>query len=122
MRKLNPLLSRALVALLYALGLTLPVLGALGLMHYALPCCALLLGICAALTAASLNKTAGIALAAAGLGGLGIYLFVLGGLDTLREVVMAVVLQLSGVQGALPLVAAPCAIVLTVLFGLLGWR
>lgn len=121
MRKLNPLLSRALVALLYALGLTLPVLGALGLMHYALPCCALLLGICAALTAASLNKTAGIALAAAGLGGLGIYLFALGGLDTLREVVMAMVLQLSGVQGALPLVAAPCAIVLTVLFGLLGW-
>ena len=56
MQKMKPLLSRALVAFLFALGLTLPVLGALDLMAHALPCAALLLGLCAILAAASLHR------------------------------------------------------------------
>lgn len=121
MEKVKPFLSRALVAFLFALGLTLPVLGALNLMGAALPCVALLIGLCAVLTAASMNRKVGLAVLIASVAGLAIYLLALGGIQTIREAVIGVILQLSGVQGALPMVAGPCAILLTLIFGLLCW-
>jgi len=121
LEKVKPFLSRALVAFLFALGLTLPVLGALNLMGAALPCIALLIGLCAVLTAASMNRKVGLAALIASVAGLAIYLLALGGMQTVREAVIGVILQLSGVQGALPMVAGPCAILLTLIFGLLCW-
>ena len=121
MQKMKPLLSRALIAFLFALGLTLPVLGALDLMVHALPCVALLLGICALLAAASLHPGVKLGLGITALAGTGIYLAVLGGWNTLREIFLGMVLQLSGIQGALPLVAAPCALLITAVFALLCW-
>ena len=115
MEKVKPFLSRALVAFLFALGLTLPVLGALNLMGAALPCVALLIGLCAVLTAASMNRKVGLAVLIASVAGLAIYLLALGGIQTIREAVIGVILQLSGVQGALPMVAGPCAILLTLI-------
>lgn len=79
MQKMKPLLSRALVAFLFALGLTLPVLGALDLMAHAFPCAALLLGLCAILAAASLHRRVKLVLGIAALAGIGLYLSVLGG-------------------------------------------
>ncbi len=113
--------SRALVAFLFGLGLTLPVLGALELMAYALPCGALLAGLCAILAAASLNKRTRLIVAIAALAGGLVYLFALGGIDTIQEAIRGMILQFSGVQGALPLVAGPCAMLLTLTFGLLCW-
>ncbi len=121
MEKVKPFLSRALVAFLFALGLALPVLGALNLMGAALPCVALLIGLCAVLTAASMNRKVGLAALIASVAGLAIYLLALGGIQTVREAIIGVILQLSGVQGALPMVAGPCAILLTLIFGLLCW-
>ena len=121
MQKMKPLLSRALVAFLFALGLTLPVLGALDLMAHALPCAALLLGLCAILAAASLHRRVKLVLGIAALAGIGLYLSVLGGWQSLREILLGVVLQFSGIQGALPLVAAPCALLIAAVFGIVCW-
>lgn len=121
MQKMTPLLSRALVAFLFALGLTLPVLGALDLMAHALPCAALLAGLCAILAAASLHPRIRIVLGVAALAGAGVYLAALNGWQTVREIFLGIVLQFSGIQGALPLVAAPCALLISVVFGLLCW-
>ncbi len=121
MQKMKPLLSRALVAFLFALGLTLPVLGALDLMAHAFPCAALLLGLCAILAAASLHRRVKLVLGIAALAGIGLYLSVLGGWQSLREILLGVVLQFSGIQGALPLVAAPCALLIAAVFGIVCW-
>ena len=121
MQKMKPLFTRGFVAFLFALGLTLPVLGALDLMAQALPCAALLVGLCAVLAAASLHPRIKLVLGLAALAGVALYLGALGGWNALREIFIAMILQASGIQGALPLVAAPCALLIAAVFGLVCW-
>lgn len=106
------------VALLLALGLTLAVLGCLGLTSWALPACGAALAAVAVLTVCSLKRRGlwlGMGML---LGGNLLWLLALGGLGTAGEIWQAVTLHFSGINGALPMVASPLALWLGVLMGM----
>lgn len=105
------------VAYLTALGLTLALLGCLGMLAHGWMAAAVLAGITLALTLASVKKVTG--LIASGVAGLGVAAWLaLGGWSTVAEILRAVTLHFSGLRGVLPMVAGETAMILTVLMGL----
>ena len=108
-------LTHALLSLLLAAGLLLPLMGILEpsfLSPSLLFWCA---GIIVLFELASLNRVAAVVSACAGGIILLSWLFAMGGLITVSDVALAVALRFSGIRTALPLVAFPATVLLTVL-------
>ena len=118
--KAKEAISHGIIAFLYALGLTLTLLHALdltGQVWTALPVMALLIAVMAAST---VKRWAGWALAG-GLTVVGGFWLLSGGLAAVTEAFRAVTLQLSGVMGALPLVAGETALIIAVLAAIISF-
>ena len=118
--KVREAISHGVVALLYALGLALTLLHVLGLggqIWTALPVLTLLIAV---MSAATVKRWTGWALAGAmtALGGLWL---LTGGWFTVVEVLRGVTLHLSGVMAALPLVAGETAMLIAVLVAIISF-
>ncbi|MBP3637448.1 MAG: hypothetical protein J6K13_07825 [Clostridia bacterium] len=108
--------KRGIISYMMALGLTLALLGCLDMLHCGWMAAAVLAGITLALTAASVKKlTRWLSIAAVAMGAAGWLL--LGGMDTVKEILRAVTLHFTGLNGALPMVAQETALILSVLLG-----
>ena len=113
-------LSHALLSMLLAVGLLFPLLG---ILDSALVSPLLLLpvaGIILLFELASINRTAALAAAGAAAVLLLLWLFTMGGMLTVSDVVMAIVLRFNGIHSAIPLVASSAALLLTVLVTLVS--
>lgn len=106
------------VALLLALGLTLAVLGCMGLMAWALPGCVAALATVALLAVCSVKRQTRWLAVGAVLAGNILWVLLPGGMSTAEEIIRAVTLHFSGVNGALPMVAGQLSLWLGVLMGL----
>lgn len=111
------LMHGGLTALL-ALGLAMPALGTLGLMPHAWAAIVVILLLSAAMGLAGVKRWSSAALAGAGLLCAGGWLL-MGGADTLMEVVRGILLHASGLHAALPMIGGRAAMVLTVLITVL---
>ena len=115
--KIAKSIPAGLVTLLYALGLTLTLLSALGLLSQWLPASLVLLVLTAAVTAGALDRR--IAWAAGTLGALAVLMWLLaGGFSALGEVLTALSLHINGLHTALPFVAGETAVISAVLCGM----
>ena len=113
-------LSHALLSMLLAVGLLFPLLG---ILDSSLVSPLLLLpvaGIILLFELASINRTAALAAAGAAVVLLLLWLFAMGGMLTVSDVVMAIVLRFNGIHSAIPLVASSAALLLTVLVTLVS--
>ena len=112
--RIKPRLTHALLSMLLAAGLLLPLLGVMDpsfLSPAVLIWCA---GIILVFELASVNRIAAFISAGAALAALAVWLFALDGLLIVSDVVLAVGLRFTGVLTALPLVASS-AVMLTVI-------
>ena len=118
--KLLEQLPRFVLTLLLSVGLLMPVLAALDLNLFILPClllCVFLsLGLEALFFSRRITLWGGIILFAASL-----FWLLSAGFVSLRDVALAFSLQVSGVRGALPLVADHAARMLTVILTFLAF-
>lgn len=113
-------LTHALLSMLLAAGLLLPFLGILEpsfLSPSVLFWCAAVIVL---FELASVNRVTALVTAGLGLAALLFWLFGLGGMITVSDVVLAVALRFSGVRTALPLVASSAVILLSVLVALIS--
>ena len=110
--ELKNLFFRLFLTFLLSVGLLLPMLGLLELM----PCAAASLGVAASLSVlleiCGLNRKTRI-ISALLLTGAFLFYVLSGGISELRDVLLAITLHLSGIQGALPLISLKAALVLT---------
>ena len=108
-------LTHALLSILLAAGLLMPLLGILEpsfLSPLPLLCCA---GVILLFELACINRTAAYIAAGISMLLLLVWLFALGGLLTVSDVAMAIFIRFSGIRTALPLVSGPAVILLSVL-------
>ena len=113
-------LAHAFCSALLASGLLLPLLGILDssfLTPLPLFCCA---GVVVLFELASVNRITAAVSAGLGLILLLVWLFAMGGLLIVSDVALAVALRFSGIHTALPLVAFPAVILLSVLVTLIS--
>lgn len=113
-------LTHALLSVLLSAGLLMPLLGILEpsfLSWLPLVCCA---AVVLAFETASVNRITAAVSAVIALLLLLVWLFALGGLLIVSDVALAVALRFSGIRSALPLVASPAVILLSVLVSLAG--
>ncbi len=115
--KLREVLPHALVALLFSAGMTLTILNVMGLMVQAPLALLLLAGMVAVLSLGTLDRRVGLLLGGVATIGCLAYL-ALGGFGAVIEVMQAMVLHMSGLRAALPLVATRAAVLVTLLCGL----
>lgn len=115
--KLRDMLWSGVVAFLYALGLVLTLLQVTGLSAFGGTAAAIIAGVIVLLSVGGMDRLAawvlGLLAAAAG----GIWLL-MGGAATVMEVLQALMLHLSGLKTALPLVAGETAVLLSLLCAL----
>lgn len=104
------------VSLLLALGLLLAVLACMDMLAWASVAGAAAAGVTLVLLLAAPKRLTRW-LAAAALAGAAALWMLLGGVDTLAEILRAMTLHFSGVNGALPMVAAQAALLLGMLLG-----
>ena len=107
-------LIHAMLSVLLAVGLLMPLLGILHPSFLSASVLFPLLLTVLLFEAASLTRAARIASAALFAGGLLLWLFAMGGMTVVSDVVLAVALRFSGVSSALPLVASSAVPLLTV--------
>lgn len=118
--RLRSALSHALLSYLFALGMALTALGVTGLLGDGWLAAGLLAGLSLACGLASLDRR--IALGLSGLGGAGALLWLLlGGASLCGEVLTALILHLSGLPTALPLVHEAFTVILCVLCAAMSW-
>ncbi|QUA53558.1 transglutaminase-like domain-containing protein [Aristaeella lactis] len=113
-------LVHALLSMLLAVGLLLPLLG---ILDSALVSPLVLLPVAVVILIFELSSINRITrLAAAGVSAvlLLLWLFAMGGMLTVSDVVMAVVLRFNGILSAVPLVSTPAAIILTIVVTLVS--
>lgn len=111
-------IRHASVALLLALGLTLSVMGCMGLLAWALPACVTAFATVALLAVCSIKRRGQWLAVGLVLAGNILWVLLLGGMSTAMEIIQAITLHFSGVNGALPMVAVQLALWLGVLMGL----
>lgn len=109
-------IRRGTVSLLLALGLALAVLSCMDMLAWAYAAAAAAAGVTLLLALASSRRLTGWLAAAALAGAAGLWLL-LGGVSTLTEILRAMTLHFSGVNGALPMVALETALLLGLLLG-----
>ena len=113
-------LVHALLSMLLAVGLLLPLLG---ILHTSLVSPLILLPVAVVILffeLSSINRITRLASFGAAAVLLLLWLFAMGGMLTVSDVVMAVVLRFNGILSAIPLVASPAAIILTILVTLVS--
>ena len=110
-----------MVALLLALGLTLPLLGMLGLLRFGPMAAALSIAVIALFAACGVRRAARFALLGAGALLLVGYLTLFDGASMLREVLCGVYYELSGQPAALPMVAQPAAVMTALVCACAAW-
>lgn len=108
------------MAYLLSLGMTLTVLGVTGLTRHGVLAALLLLALNGALAAASLNRRVALGAGCIALFTGGIWLAI-GGAGTIAECFRALMLHLSGLTTALPMVGVPFTGLVCVLFAAAGW-
>ena len=113
-------LVHALLSMLLAVGLLLPLLG---ILDTSLVSPLILLPVAVVILffeLSSINRITRLASFGAAAVLLLLWLFAMGGMLTVSDVVMAVVLRFNGILSAIPLVASPVAIILTILVTLVS--
>lgn len=113
-------LVHALLSMLLAVGLLLPLLG---ILDSALVSPLVLLPVAVFILIfelSSINRITRLAAAGASAVLLLLWLFAMGGMLTVSDVVMAVVLRFNGILSAVPLVSTPAAIILTIVVTLVS--
>ena len=119
-KRMKDAVRRGTAAFLLELGLVLAMLGSMGLLAYGWGAAAALAIITAVLTLACVKRlTSWIAAGVIAIGA-GVWLL-LGGMDTLTEILRALTLHFTGLNGALPMVAGETALLLTLLVGVAGF-
>lgn len=114
--KLREALTGGVVTLLYALGMTLTLLSVTGLLPYTALACTVLVVMTALLSAASLDSRAAWVVGSA-TAAVSVIWLLMGGYATVLDVMQALVLHLSGLTTALPLVAQETAVLGCILCG-----
>ena len=118
---MRDILRHGILAFLLGLGLLLSMLGSVGLLGEGFLAAAVLLGLTAALSLCSGKRLTRLILAAA-LAGVGAaWLFLLGGVGTLTEILRAATLHFSGLKTAIPMVGRETALLLAVLVAILSY-
>lgn len=112
--------THGVVALLYALGLTLTLFQLLELTAYVWTAIPVMVAVIVLLAGSTLKRWAGITLAAVSTVGVGVWLLA-GGAATVVQVLRGITLHLSGVMAALPLVAGETAMLIAVLAAVLSF-
>ena len=111
---MREILRHGILAFLLGLGLLLSMLGSVGLLGEGIFAAAVLLGLTAALSLCSGRRFTHLILCAA-LSGMAVaWLFLLGGMETLTEILRAVTLHFSGLKTAIPMVGRETALLLAV--------
>ena len=111
---MREILRHGILAFLLGLGLLLSMLGSVGLLGEGVFAAAVLLGLTAALSLCSGRRFTHLILCAA-LSGMAVaWLFLLGGMETLTEILRAVTLHFSGLKTAIPMVGRETALLLAV--------
>ena len=111
---MREILRHGILAFLLGLGLLLSMLGSVGLLGEGIFAAAVLLGLTAALSLCSGRRFTHLILCAA-LSGMAVaWLFLLGGMETLTEILRAVTLHFSGLKTAIPMVSRETALLLAV--------
>ena len=113
-------LTHALLSLLLAAGLLLPLLGVMDPSFLSPAVLLWSAGIILLFELASLNRATAFTAAGLAVAALLLWLFALDGLLTVSDVVLAVALRISGIRSALPLVASSAMLILAVLVTLAG--
>lgn len=111
---MREILRHGILAFLLGLGLLLSMLGSVGLLGEGLIAAAVLLGLTAALSLCSGRRFTRLILCAALAGAAAAWLFLLGGMGTLTEILRAVTLHFSGLKTAIPMVGRKTALLLAV--------
>ena len=113
-------LVHALLSMMLAVGLLFPLLG---ILDPSLVSPLILLPVAVVILLfelASINRTTILAASGAAVVLLLLWLFAMGGMLTVSDVVMAVILRFNGILSAIPLVSCPSVIILTVLIALVS--
>ena len=118
---MREILRHGILAFLLGLGLLLSMLGSVGLLGEGFLAAAVLLGLTAALSLCSGKRLTRLILAAALAGGAAAWLFLLGGMGTLTEILRAATLHFSGLKTAIPMVGRETALLLAVLVAILSY-
>jgi len=108
------------VAFLLSNGMALALLACMGLVEHIWLAVAVLAGIILVMTLASMKKLTRWLMAAVLAGGAGVWLL-LGGVETISEILRAVTLHFTGLNGALPMVGRQMTLVLSLLLGVAGF-
>ena len=111
---MREILRHGILAFLLGLGLLLSMLGSVGLLGEGFFAAAVLLGLTAALSLCSGRRFTHLILCAALSGMAAAWLFLLGGMGTLTEILRAVTLHFSGLKTAIPMVSRETALLLAV--------
>ena len=111
---MREILRHGILAFLLGLGLLLSMLGSVGLLGEGFFAAAVLLGLTAALSLCSGRRFTHLILCAALSGMAAAWLFLLGGMGTLTEILRAVTLHFSGLKTAIPMVGRETALLLAV--------
>ena len=111
---MREILRHGILAFLLGLGLLLSMLGSVGLLGEGIFAAAVLLGLTAALSLCSGRRFTHLILCAALSGMAAAWLFLLGGMGTLTEILRAVTLHFSGLKTAIPMVGRETALLLAV--------
>lgn len=109
--------KHGVVSYMMALGLTLAMLGCMDMLAYGWMAAAVLAGITLVLALCSVKKIVSVIAWTGTAIVLGAWLLI-SGMGTMQEILRAITLHFSGLNGALPMVAQQTAAVLTVLMGL----
>ena len=112
--------AHGLMAYLLSLGMTLTLLGVTGLLQHGMMAAWVLLLLTAAVTAASLNRRVALGMGCVALFAGALWLLI-GGAGILAEVFQALLLHMSGLTTALPMVGAPFAVIGCVLSLAASW-
>ena len=118
---MREILRHGILAFLLGLGLLLSMLGSVGLLGEGIWAAAVLLGLTAALSLCAGKRLSRLILAAVLTGSAAAWLFLLGGMGTLTEILRAATLHFSGLKTAIPMVGMETALLLAVPVALLSY-
>lgn len=119
-QKWKDALAHALASYLFSLGMALTLLGVTGLMRHGYLAAAILAGISAAAVPAAVNRPVRIAAGCLALFSAAVALCI-GGISTLNEVFQALLLHMSGLLTALPMVGVPFTVIICLLCAAVSW-
>ena len=118
--KAKSALSHGAMSYLFSLGMTLTLLGVTGLLRHGWMAAFVLLGVNGALALISQNRRAALGAGCLALF-VGLVWLIIGGMGLITEVAQALLLHMSGLTTALPLVGAPFTAIICLLCTAVSW-